>query len=172
MEIALAMRASIGGGLAMGFLMRVVDLQRKDGEAIDDEAGGLGVEGSGRVLGGERTEESLIDLLDQVVAILVETIDRVFDGGDVLGCGAHVAGEIFLMPEVEVGTMLGKDGGHQAGGWRDEVVLRDLKRVASGGDVCRREVGGMIVPELGGAIVTSSYPVCVDHVPLDEGAAE
>jgi len=46
-EVALAM--GLGGGGAMGLLGGVVDLEREDGEAVEDEAGRFGVERRGGV---------------------------------------------------------------------------------------------------------------------------
>ena len=51
-EVFLAV--GLGGGGAVGLLGGVVDLEGQDGEAVDDEAGRLGVEGCGGVLGCRR----------------------------------------------------------------------------------------------------------------------
>jgi hypothetical protein len=72
-EVALAM--SLGGGGAMGLLGGVVELEGKDGEAVEDEAGRFGVERRGGVLHASGGEEQAVDGFDQVVARLVEGVD-------------------------------------------------------------------------------------------------
>jgi hypothetical protein len=98
-------------------LFGVKDFEGEDGEAVDDEAGGLGVERSvgGGVSGGE---EDGVDLLDEVVAELVEAIDVVFDFGDVVVGGDGVAGLVFTVPEVEVGHVLAEDEAVEVAGGR------------------------------------------------------
>ncbi len=71
---------AVFGGGAVELLLGVKDFEGEDGEAVDDEAGGLGVERcvGGGVSGGE---EDGVDLLDEVVAELVEAIDVMFNFG-------------------------------------------------------------------------------------------
>ena len=107
----------------MGLLAGVVDLEGEDGEAVDDEAGSLGVEGRRRVLGGSGGEEQSVDLLDEVVAPLVEAVDGVLDAGDLGVGGGGVAGLVFLVPEVEVGAVVAQDEAGE-GKSRDRVASR------------------------------------------------
>lgn len=58
------------------------------------------------VLSRRLLEEHGVDLLDVVVALLVELVDGVLDGGKAGVGGAGAAGLILLVPEVEVGAML------------------------------------------------------------------
>lgn len=57
-------------GRPVDLLLGMEDLQRKNREAVDDEAGGLRVEGSGRILWGD-LKQCRIDLFDEIVAKLV-----------------------------------------------------------------------------------------------------
>jgi hypothetical protein len=110
---------------AVELLLGVEDLEGEDGEAVDDEAGGLGVEGSGRSFGCE-LEEGDVDLLGEIVATLVEAIDVVFDLDDGVVGGAGVAGFVFAVPEVVVGLVLVEDKLFEgrAGVWgRDELAM-------------------------------------------------
>ena len=108
------------GGGAMDLLSCVEDLEGEDGEAVDDEAGGLGVEGRGGVSGGD-FKQGDVDLLGEVVAALVEAVDVVLDLDDGGVGGVGVAGVVFTVPEVVVGSVLvehelGKRRGG-GGGW-------------------------------------------------------
>lgn len=106
-EAGLVALLVVGGG-AVELLVGVEDFKGEDGEAIDDEAGGFGVEGSGDVVGRE-FEEGEIELLGEVVAELIEAIDGVLDFGDGVVGGVGVAGCIFAVPEVVVGAVLVED---------------------------------------------------------------
>jgi hypothetical protein len=108
-------------------LFCVKDLEGEDGEAVDDEAGGFGVERGGGVLR-EAADEESVELLDEVVALLVEGVDGVLDLRDGGVGGVGVAGGVLLVPEVEVGAVLGEEEGVE-------------RRVCCGG------VGGGGVPE-------------------------
>ena len=79
-EVALAM--GLGGGGAMGLLGGVVDLEREDGEAVEDEAGGFGVERRGGILRAGGCEEQAVDGFDQVVARLIKRVDGALEAGD------------------------------------------------------------------------------------------
>ncbi len=68
----------------MGLLGGVEDLEREDGEAVEDEAGGFGVERRGGVLLAGLFEEGSIHDFDEIVAGLVERVDGVLDCGDAL----------------------------------------------------------------------------------------
>jgi len=96
------------GGGAMKLLVGVEDFEREDGEAVDDEARGFGVEGYGRV-GGCELQEFDVDLLGEIVAELVEAVDVVLDFDDGAVGGVGVAGIVFTVPEVVVGAVLVKD---------------------------------------------------------------
>ena len=125
---------------AVELLLGVEDFEGEDGEAVDDEAGRLGVEGRGGVVGGE-AEEGDVNLLGQVVAELVEAVDVVFDSDDGGVGGVGVAGFVFAVPEVVVGAVLVEDelveGRGGDGGWRREVVA-----VGGGLILERDDVGG------------------------------
>ena len=96
------------GGGAMDLLFGVEYLEGEDGEAVDDEAGRLGVEGRGGVVGRD-PEESEVNLLGEVVAELVEAVDVVLDVDDGGVGGVGIAGGVFAVPEVVVGAMLIED---------------------------------------------------------------
>ena len=160
--VLVAVAVGVGSILALCFLVGVVDLQGKDGQAVDDEAGRLGVQRSGAVLAWQGVQESFIDLLDQIVAALVEAVDGVLDGCDVFRRGAHVPGHVLLVPEVEVGAVLGENGRHEAAVGNDERLhwsFGRLERFVS----FFRVVRGMIVPPVSGEIVAPDYLVSVDH---------
>ena len=114
LHIALVM--SVGGVRAVRFFRGVVDLQREDGEAVDDEAGGLGVKRSFGVLVTGEGEEAFVDALDEIVAALVDPVDGVLDFGDAVVGHVGAAGFVFFVPEVEIGAVLGEDEVEQLGG--------------------------------------------------------
>ncbi len=133
----------LGGG-AVELLLGVEDLEGEDGEAVDDEAGRLGVERRGGMDGSE-LEEGGIDLLGEVVAELVEAVDLVLDVGDGGVGGAGVAGFVFAVPEVEVGAVLVEDdlveGGGGDGGGCGGVVTVEGGLVVQGDDAVGVEHG-------------------------------
>jgi hypothetical protein len=98
------------GRRAVRFFIGVENFQGEDGKPVDDQAGGLGMERSGRILvyglPGEVIEQGEVDLLGEVVAQLVEPVDGVLHFGDGVVGGERVAGLVLAMPEVEVGLML------------------------------------------------------------------
>ena len=103
----------------MSLFRRVVDLERKDGEPVDDQAGRLGVERGVFVLRSGLVEQDQVNLLHEVVALLIQAVDRVLHVGDGRIWSVGRAGRILLVPEVEVGLMLAHDepeeivaGGH------------------------------------------------------------
>ncbi len=109
-EKAGVVAVAVFGCGAVELLFGVEDLEGEDGESVDDEAGGLGVQRSGRRgVGG--IEEDGVDLFGEVVAELVEAIDVVLDDGDGVVGGEGVAGFVFAMPEIEVGHVLTEDEG-------------------------------------------------------------
>ena len=96
------------GGGAVELLFGVEDLEGEDGEAVDDEAGGLGVERGGGVVGrqdGHQFQEGNVDLLGEVVAKLVEAVDVVLDLDDGGVGGVGVACIVFAVPEFKVGAV-------------------------------------------------------------------
>ena len=96
--LAVALVMSFGGVLAVGFLGGVVDLEREDGQAVDDQPGRFGVErGVGVLVAGEH-EEPLVDAFDEVVPALVDAIDRVLDLGDAVVGDVRAARFVFLVP--------------------------------------------------------------------------
>ena len=97
----------------MGFFGGVEELQREDREPVDDEAGSFGVEGSRDVLRACESEEVRVDSLDEVVALLVEAVDRVLDLGDAPVRGGRASRVVFLVPEIEVRAMLCVNDGEE-----------------------------------------------------------
>ena len=93
-----ALAVLLGGGGALGFFGGVEDLEGEDGEAIDDEAGCLGVERGGFVLLAGEGEEELVKLLDEVVALLVKAVDGVLDLRDAGVGGIGRAGVVLFVP--------------------------------------------------------------------------
>ena len=92
----------------MKLLVRMEDFEGEDGEAVDDEARRLGVEG-GRWIVGCELEEGDVDLLGEVVAELVEAVDVVLDVDDGGVGGVGIAGGVFAVPEFVVGAVLVED---------------------------------------------------------------
>jgi hypothetical protein len=127
-------------GRAVKLLVGVEDLEGEDGEAVDDEARRLGVEGRGRVVGCE-LEEVDVDLLGEVVAELVEAIDVVLDADDGGVGGVGVASFVFAMPKIVVGAVLVED---KFGEWRGGDRGRGRGVVAVGSELVlkRDDVGG------------------------------
>jgi hypothetical protein len=112
--VAVAEGVAGWGGGAGNFLAGVKDFERQDGEAVEDEAGGLGVEVGGGVESagaGEFVEEEGVDLLGEVIAELVDGVDGALDVGDLGVGGGGGAGLVFEVPEVEVGAVLAEDEG-------------------------------------------------------------
>jgi len=66
-------------------------------------------------------KQKLVKALHEIVALLVEAVDVVFDLGDGLGRGFGVAGLVFLVPEIEVGPV-------QAEGQRIRRILFRKRR--------------------------------------------
>ncbi len=107
--IAIAGAVGFGGGGPGDLLGRVKALEGKDGQAVEHGTGCLGVQrgGSGLQTGG--TEQVLVDLLDEIVAALVEGINGMFNTGDLGVGGGGVAGAVFLVPEIEVRVVVSLD---------------------------------------------------------------
>ncbi len=166
--VFIAMAMSVGGGFTLGLLTRVVNLQRKNGQTVNDEARRFRVERGGAILIWNGAKKRLIDFLDEVVALLVQAIDRVLDGGNIFSGRAHVASHVFLVPEIKVGTMLIKNGNEQA------VTRDDEARQGGCGAVqftfavwIALEVAGMmwgkVMPFMGGAVVVAGDLSGVNH---------
>jgi hypothetical protein len=102
-----ALAVGLGCGVTLGLDAGMKDLKVEDGEAVDDEARGLGVQGCGGVLLGEVGEQPFVHLFHKVVAALVETVDGVFDACDLGVGGLGVAGLVLFVPEIEVLAVLG-----------------------------------------------------------------
>jgi len=137
--VGVAAAVCLGGGFAVGFNAGVEDAKGEDGEAVDDEARGFGVERGGGVLTGEVVQEPEIDLFDQVIATLVEAVDSAFDTGDIGVGGLGVTGLVFFVPEVEVFTMLGGNEGEKLAGGRG---LRSVGLVPGDGEVVMKASDG------------------------------
>lgn len=145
-SIFVAVVVLVGCRGPMNLFGGVVDLERKDGEPIDDEAWGFGVERSIGVLGAGELEQELVDLLDEIVALLVEAIDSVLDLGDPGVGDVGAAGGVFFMPEIEVGEMLGTDESDEVGrrGFGGMVsVPLDVRFVVEAEDGRSVELGGI-----------------------------
>ncbi len=106
--LAVAVAMGLGGVAAFGLLRGVEDFEGEDGKPVNDEAGGLGVErGPGGLIACDR-KQGKVELLDEIVALLVEDIDGALDAGNPVVASGWIAGRIFFVPEVEVGSMLGE----------------------------------------------------------------
>lgn len=68
--------------------------------------------------GGQAGEQTLVDVLDEVVAELVEAVDGALGGDDGRVGGVGVASFVLLMPEIEVGPVLLEDELREIGGRR------------------------------------------------------
>ena len=130
---------------AVRFFRCVKNFESEDGEPVDDKSRSLGVHGCGLILRAGFVEEEEVDLLDEVVAKLIEAVDLVLDVRDVGVRYVGTAGLVFLVPEIEVGAVLAQD---QLG---DDGMI-----------VARRKSGG-IVPLGGGGIVKMGDLDCVEH---------
>lgn len=123
---------------AVELLFGVEDFEGEDGEAVDDEAGRLGVQGRGGI-GGRELEEGDVDLLGEVVAELVEAVDVVLDLDDGVVGGLGVACFVLAVPEVVVGAVLVEDelveGRGWCWGWRRWVMAVRGELVVEGDDV-------------------------------------
>ncbi len=141
--VAIALAMLFCSRLPMRLLGGVKDLQGQDGEAVDDQSGRLRVERGGCILLTREPQQVLIDLFDQIVALLVEAVDGVLDLGDRVVGGVRAAGVVLLVPKIEVGAMLGQDQGVQ--------VLR------------RRDRERIMVPGVIGIVMRAQNGCGVDH---------
>ncbi len=128
-------------GWPMDLFIGVVDFQRKDGKPVDDEARSLRVERSVGVLLPCELEQKLVDLLDQVVALLIQAVDGVLDLRNAGVGGVRTAGGVFFVPEVEVGQVLRPDERDEVGGRRFGGVVAVPEHV---GFVVEAENGGCV----------------------------
>ena len=138
-----------GGGGAAGLFGGVVELEREDGEAVEDEAGRFGVERRGGVLLAGGVEQGAVDGLDEIVAGLVEGVDGALDGGDAGVGGSGLAGLVLLVPEVEVGAVMGED---------------ECRGRLRAGAARWAGPGGVLVPAEGGFVVEAGDLEGVQHV--------
>ena len=122
----------------LGLFARVVDLERQNGEPVDDQAGRLGVQRGlrvGQALGFEPVQQGAVQFFGQVVAALVGPVDAPLHRGQ-FGVGdAGGAGFVLNVPELEVGAMLAGD--RSGANLRQSASHRLLARCA----VARRGVG-------------------------------
>ena len=98
----------VGG--AVNFFAGVKDLEGEDGEAVDHESGGLGVErgvGIRQAARSEIGEEGAVELFGKVVSALVGGVDAALDAGEDGIGSAGGAGFVFDVPEIEVGAVVG-----------------------------------------------------------------
>ena len=108
------------------------------------------MERGGGVLGAGGGEQQAVHGLDQVVAALVERVDGVLDPGDGGVAGGGVAGLVFLVPEIEVGAVVGEGELEQEIGLAGVVVRRgrgesDARGVAGRGLVPVPAQRGLVV---------------------------
>ena len=112
LTVPLAM--TIGSVCARGLFAGVINLERQDREAVDDEAGGLGVQWSrwiGQTLLFEPGQQRAIQVLGKVIALLIGGIYATLDSGQFgVGC-ARGSRFIFNVPQMKVGKVLGGHGG-------------------------------------------------------------
>ena len=95
---------AIGGVAAAGLLFHVVEPQCQNRQPVDHAAGGFRVQtGIGaRPDRRQRFDQVVIQPLDQVVALLIELVDRPLDIRQI-GIACHgAAGNVFLVPEAKV----------------------------------------------------------------------
>ena len=130
----------------MGLLGGVVELEGDDGEAVEDEAGGFGVERRGRILRPGGDEESAVEGFDQVVALLVECVDAALEAGDAGVRGTGLTNLVFFVPEVEVGAVMGEGEFNHVRGRREGFGDRGSER----GGRC-----GVLVPAERGLVLQS-----------------
>ena len=99
----------------MRLLMGVEDLQGEDRESVDDQPRGLGVERRRGILL-NRLEQVPVDLLDEIVAPLIEGVDGSLHSRQ---CGVRrlrITRIVFAVPKIEVGAMLLEREVFQGGG--------------------------------------------------------
>ena len=87
---------------ADSFLAHVELLEREDGKPVDHHSGRFRI---ARHSGFERIEcgdEHLVHFLDEIVALLVEAVDGALGVMDALGAEIVAAGDVFLVPELEI----------------------------------------------------------------------
>jgi len=122
---------------ADGFLVHVKFLEREDGEAVDHHAGGFGVAraaGGGRL---ERGDDVLVHRLDEIVSLLVETVDVALGAIDGFEAEVVAAGDVLLVPELEIAqvVLLDEEIEAVAGGGGGGLVPAGSERGLEGGDV-------------------------------------
>ncbi len=119
--VAVAVGVAGRGILAVDLFGSVEDFERENGEPVDDEAGGFGVEfsgGVGKPEGLNVVEGGAVELLGEVVAALVGFVDAALDAGELGVVGFGSAGFIFGVPELEVCEVLAGDEGEKGVGGR------------------------------------------------------
>jgi hypothetical protein len=160
--VFLAVRLGCRG--ALRFFGGVVDLELKDGEPVEDEAGRLRVKRSGGGLLAGGGEQHAVERFDEVVAALIETVDAVLHVRDVgLGC-ERVASFIFFVPEIEVGVMVSLDELEEelrsCGGRR--ISDRNWPDGTRRGRLLWR--GRVLMPAKGGLVVQADDLFGVEHM--------
>jgi len=115
---------------AKGLLAHGVDLERHDGHAVDDAAGGLAVQacvggrlgdrGVGLRRGGiDQTQfgqQDFVHAFGGVVAGLVVSVDGALVPGDVVGANGGAPGQVLFSPQTAVVEMVGGDPVPEQGG--------------------------------------------------------
>ena len=113
-EIAIAM--GVGRGRTAAFFSGVVDLERKDGETVEDESRGFGVKRCCGLLLAGGGEQQAIEGFYQVIALLIKAVYGMLETGDGnVGC-IGFADLVLLVPEVEVGAVMSERELDQFGG--------------------------------------------------------
>ena len=93
----------------MTFFACVKNLQSKDGEPVNHEAGRFGIEWSAgirKLLRFEPFEQGAVQIFREIVSKLICAIDSTLDAGELCVGGSWRAGLILNVPEVEIGAML------------------------------------------------------------------
>lgn len=133
------------GRSAIGLFLGVIELEREDREAIDHQTRRLGIERGRGVLRAGFFEQSAVYGFDEIVPALVKGVNISLHLRDAGVGGAWFACLVLLMPEIEVGAVMGKE----------EVV----ESFCAG---CRGR-SGIDMPVGGGAVVEASDVGGVEH---------
>ena len=107
--LAIAIGVARRSILANHLLLCVKQLERQDGETVDDEAGSFrvqfGTRGRQRP-GVEPLHQQPVARLSEIVAALVDAIDGVLHVGDVVITGAGSPGLVLFVPQLKVSEVL------------------------------------------------------------------
>ena len=108
--LTVAVGVSYGRVGAFNLFGGMEELEREDGEAVDDDAGALGIQlgfGVGQVERAQMIKQDHVAAFSEVVAALVDAVDGALYFRQVVVCGMGCAGIVFCVPKLEVGKVLG-----------------------------------------------------------------